>query len=243
MDGFPTSYMAYKTRASRWTRGDWQILGWLFGKIKDKNGNKKSNPLNLVSKYKIINNLVKSTFEIFALLAVIFLIILKLGQNISIWPIMTTIIVSVLIASIIELVNKIVYKKDGEVYQRTFYKSISGTKASIIRGILELGLIPDKAYTNLKAITKTLYRMFKSKKHLLEWTTAEEAEKNSKTDLISYNKNMWFNLACGIALIIFAIFEISAGSLIGSLKEVNSLFFEKRKYFTIRFRNTLGYFS
>ena len=129
------------------------------------------------------------------------------------------------------------------MYQRTFYKSISGTKASIIRGILELGLIPDKAYTNLKAITKTLYRMFKSKKHLLEWTTAEEAEKNSKTDLISYNKNMWFNLACGIALIIFAIFEISAGSLIGSLKEVNSLFFEKRKYFTIRFRNTLGYFS
>ena len=156
---------------------------------------------------------------------------------------MTTIITSVLIASIIELVNKIVYKKDGEVYQRTFYKSISGTKASIIRGILELGLIPDKAYTNLKAITKTLYRMFKSKKHLLEWTTAEEAEKSAKTDWLSYNKNMWFNLACGIALIIFAIFGMSAVSLIGSLKDISILLFEKRKYFTTKFRNTLDYYS
>ena len=208
MDGFPTSYMAYKTRASRWTRGDWQILGWLFGKIRDKNGNKKINPLNLLSRYKIINNLVKSTFEIFVLFSIIFLLILKFGRNVSIWPVMTTIITSVLIASIIELVNKIVYKKDGEVYQRTFYKSISGTKASIIRGILELGLIPDKAYTNLKAITKTLYRMFKSKKHLLEWTTAEEAEKSAKTDWLSYNKKMWFNLACGIGIIVFTVFNI-----------------------------------
>ncbi len=208
MDGFPTSYMAYKTRTSRWTRGDWQILGWLFGKIKDKNGSKKKNPLNLVSKYKIINNLVKSTFEIFALLAIIFLLVLDYSKNISIWPVMTTIVVSILIASIIELVNKIVYKKDGEVYQRTFYKSISGTKASIIRGVLELGLIPDKAYTSLKAISKTLYRMYRSKKHLLEWTTAEEAEKNSKTDLISYNKSMWFNLVCGIGLIVFTIIKL-----------------------------------
>ena len=228
MDGFPTSYMAYKTRTSRWTRGDWQILGWLFGKIKDKNGSKKKNPLNLVSKYKIINNLVKSTFEIFALFAIIFLLVLDYSKNISIWPVMTTIIASVLIASIIELVNKIVYKKDGEVYQRTFYKSISGTKASIIRGVLELGLIPDKAYTSLKAISKTLYRMYRTKKHLLEWTTAEEAEKNSKTDLASYNKNMWFSLACGIGLIVFTIFIFGkgAGSLTGSSQEVIRLFFE-----------------
>src|SRR5699024_8563060 len=71
-----------------------------------------------------------------------------------------------------------------------------------------LGLIPDKAYTSLKAIAKTLYRMYRSKKHLLEWTTAEEAEKNSKTDLISYNKSMWFNLVCGIGLIVFTIIKL-----------------------------------
>ena len=46
--------------------------------------------------------------------------------------------------------------------------------------------------------------MCKSKKHLLEWTTAEEAEKNSKTDIISYYKNMWLNPILGIAIIVVA---------------------------------------
>ncbi len=205
MDGFPTTYMAYKTRISRWTRGDWQILGWLGGKIKDKNGNKKRNPLNLISKYKILNNLVKSTFEIFALLALAFLLALKYFLNISIWPVTTTIIIAIVIPSIIELINKIIYKKEGETSQRTFYKSISSTKASIIRGILAIGLVPDKAYTMLKSISKTIYRMYRSKKHLLEWTTAEEAERNEKTDLISYNKNMCFNLFWGIIIIVLTV--------------------------------------
>ena len=208
MDGFPTSYMAYRTRISRWTRGDWQILGWIFGRIKDKNGNKKKNPLNLISKYKILNNLVKSTFEIISLILLIYLITLKYFWRAKIWPVVLISIVAITIPSIIELVNRIIYKKEGEVGKRTFYKSISSTSASILRGIISLGLLPDKAYTMVKAIGKTIYRMCKSKKHLLEWTTAEEAEKQEKTDLFSYNKNMWFNLLSGaILLATVAIFD------------------------------------
>ena len=208
MDGFPTSYMAYRTRISRWTRGDWQILGWIFGRIKDKNGNKKKNPLNLISKYKILNNLVKSTFEIISLILLIYLIALKYFWHTKIWPVVLISIVAITIPSIIELVNRIIYKKEGEVGKRTFYKSISSTSASILRGIISLGLLPDKAYTMVKAIGKTIYRMCKSKKHLLEWTTAEEAEKQEKTDLFSYNKNMWFNLLSGaILLATVAIFD------------------------------------
>ena len=208
MDGFPTSYMAYRTRISRWTRGDWQILGWIFGRIKDKNGNKKKNPLNLISKYKILNNLVKSTFEIISLILLIYLITLKYFWRTKIWPVVLISIMAITIPSIIELVNRIIYKKEGEVGKRTFYKSISSTSASILRGIISLGLLPDKAYTMVKAIGKTIYRMCKSKKHLLEWTTAEEAEKQEKTDLFSYNKNMWFNLLSGaILLATVAIFD------------------------------------
>ena len=202
MDGYPTSYSAFKTRLSRWTRGDWQISRWLKGKLKDKEGKEYKNPLGLVSKYKILNNLVKSIFEIAAILSILFLLVLDLFANIRIWPLMTVTIVSITIASIIEIANKIIYKKDGENGQKTFYKSVSGIKASVTRAVLELGCLPDKAYTMLKAICKTIYRMCVSKKHLLEWTTAEEAEKNSKTDVISYYKNMWPNLVLGILILI-----------------------------------------
>ena len=203
MDGFPTSYLSFKTRLSRWARGDWQIARWLRRKIKDKNGIEKKNPLNLVSKYKILNNLVKSSFEIIVLIFILFILIINSHLNIKIWPLMTIAILSIIIPSVIEIVNRIIYKKDGETYQKTFNKEITGIKASIIRGILEIGILPDKAYTMFSSIIKTIYRMCFSKKHLLEWTTAEEAERNSKEDLSSYYKSMLANLVIGVVLLIF----------------------------------------
>ncbi len=204
MDGYPTSYLSFKTRLSRWTRGDWQVSKWLFKKIKCKDGTQKENPLNLVSKYKILNNLVKSIYPLIAIISIIFLTLLNVLKNIQVWPLMTITILSIIIPSVIEIINRIIYRKDGESMQKTFYKSIYGIKASLIRGILELGTLPDKAYTLTIAIIKSVYRMCKSKKHLLEWMTAEEAEKTLKTDIFSYYKSMWPNLLLGLIILVFA---------------------------------------
>ena len=40
-----------------------------------------------------------------------------------------------------------------------------------------------------------------SKKHLLEWTTSEEAEKNSKTTVVSYYNQMCVNFLAGLVAI------------------------------------------
>mgnify|MGYP005765046221 CR=1 FL=1 len=203
MDGYPTSYLSFRTRLSRWTRGDWQIARWLKRKIKDKDGVKRNNPLGIVSKYKILDNLVKSISQPIALLSILFLIVIKMFLNIKIWPVMLIVILSVIISSVIEILNRIIYKKEGQTLQKTFDRTITGTKASFIRAILEIGTLPDKSYELVKAITKSIYRMCRSKKHLLEWITAEEAEKNSKTDLLSYYKSMWMNVLLGIIVLFF----------------------------------------
>ncbi len=59
-----------------------------------------------------------------------------------------------------------------------------------------------------------------SKKHLLEWLTAEQAEKQAKTDLVSYYKFMWANLVFGILSLAFGIVTnqillIIVGALLG----------------------------
>ena len=205
MDGYPTSYLSFKTRLSRWSRGDIQILRWIRKKIRNREESQKDNPLNIVSKYKILNNLVRIIFPPLVFLGIVLLTLLERFANAKIWPIMTVLIVSLLIPYIMELINRILYRKDGEKRQKTFYKSILGCKASIIKAFLEIGTLPDTAVTMLVALCKTTYRMCKSKKHLLEWTTAEEAERNSKTDIMSYYKNMWPNLLIGILILIFSI--------------------------------------
>ncbi|MCL2817317.1 MAG: hypothetical protein FWD39_02885, partial [Clostridiales bacterium] len=59
-DGYPAGYLAWLLRLHRWTRGDWQLLPWLFSRVKNKKGEKKPNPLNGLSKWKIVDNMRRS---------------------------------------------------------------------------------------------------------------------------------------------------------------------------------------
>jgi cyclic beta-1,2-glucan synthetase len=60
IDGYPSKYNSYAMRLHRWVRGDWQLLQWLGGRIRNKKGNKIKNPITAVSKWKIIDNLRRS---------------------------------------------------------------------------------------------------------------------------------------------------------------------------------------
>lgn len=198
IDGYPTGYNSFKTRLHRWIRGDWQIIPWLKNSIYNKLGEKKHNPLTILSKYKIFDNLLRSLQETMIILTMIYVSFLDLIYQIKIGPIITIAIISAIMPMLLEIINRIIFKKENETVQKTFTKTISGIKASILRGILSLAILPDKAYLSLNACIKTLYRMTVSKKHFLEWTTAEEAEKNAKKDLLSYYKNMIANVILGI---------------------------------------------
>lgn len=76
LDGFPTKYNSYITRLSRWIRGDWQILKWIKDRIKIRNGTYSLNPLNALSKFKILDNLRRSLLPI-ATIILIFIGLLK----------------------------------------------------------------------------------------------------------------------------------------------------------------------
>ena len=198
MDGYPCKYLSFMARLSRWIRGDWQIAGWLKNKVKTKDG-KIKNPLNLLSKYKIFDNLRRSLLEISIIISFIYLIILKNALNVKTVEVIALIYVSFLMPFLFEIINEIIFKKEGEKKQKDFLPRISGIKGAFCRLILTLGCLPYKAFISTKSIVKTIYRVLISKKHLLEWTTSEEAEKQSKTDVISYYKQMIIN-------VLFAIF-------------------------------------
>ena len=225
MDGYPTKYNSFMNRLSRWIRGDWQIAKWLknYVEVRNVNKNKNSknvvkNPLNLISKYKIFDNLRRSLFEFSIVVALLYVSILGIINNIKIYPIVTTMFIIVIFPFILEIINQIVLKKEGEKKQRTFTPMISGIKGAIFRGVITLGCLPYKAYISIKAVLKTIYRTNISHKNLLEWTTSEEAEKQSKTDLFSYYNQMFVNILAGIITIVISILKINIfGGIIGLL--------------------------
>ena len=187
LDGFPTSYSSYMTRMERWIRGDWQIAKWL-----------KKDYLNKLSKYKIFDNLRRSTTAIFAVLNLMFLGIIKFTSNIKICHLVTLTLISICIPSILDILNYIIFRKENIKIQKKFTKRIDGLTASFYRGLISIITLPNKAYVSLKAIIKTIYRMRVTKEHLLEWTTAEEAEKINKKDLKSKYLTMKANVIFGL---------------------------------------------
>ena len=208
MDGFPFKYSSYETRAKRWVRGDWQISGWLKKNIAIKDGSKKVNPLNCLSKFKILDNLRRSLVEITVVILLILSAILGI-LNIPNLLLFLVAIISISSLTILDIVNYIVFRKninaESIMAHRSIIKSISGIKASIIRGFLSIITLPSKAFDMLCAIIKTIYRLNISKQNLLEWMTSEEAEKQNKNTLIAYYNSMIINWVIGIATIVLGI--------------------------------------
>ena len=202
MDGYPTKFSSFITRLSRWIRGDWQILKWL-----------KNKKLNLLSKFKIFDNLRRSLLEISEALAIIYFTVIGKMHNISMICPLTVLVLTIVFPYFLEILNNIIFKREGEQIQKTFTPKLDGYIGAICRSIITFLVFPFKMWVSLKAITKTLYRILISKKHLLEWMTSEEAEKNSKDDILSYYKMMIVNVIAGTITILFLknIFGVIAG--------------------------------
>lgn len=192
MDGYPTKYNSFINRLSRWIRGDWQITKWMF----------PTSNLNLLSKYKIFDNLRRSLFEFSLIIGFIYANIIGTIYTKNIYQVILILSLILIFPYLLEILNRLVFKKEGEQKQKTFTSKISGTKGALYRSIITLGTLPTKAYISIKAILKTIYRMLISKKHLLEWTTSEEAEKQAKSSLFSYYSLMFVNVLAGLVSIL-----------------------------------------
>ncbi len=196
IDGYPSKYLSYIKRNDRWTRGDWQIIRWL-----------KSNRLNEISKFKILDNLRRSLLKIFSLILLIFsLFTFEINKEFSVICFGTSIL-SIAIMYILDIVNFIVFKEsniNGAVYShKKFSKDLIGIKLDFLKIFLEISFLPFESYRNLDSIIRSLYRMTRKKK-LLEWVTAEDGEKQCKNDLKNIYKKMFVNIIFGILFLIFS---------------------------------------
>ncbi|ABS28204.1 GH36-type glycosyl hydrolase domain-containing protein [Anaeromyxobacter sp. Fw109-5] len=59
VDDYPSSVLAHARRQHRWTRGDWQILAWLFPFVPTRAGLRR-NRLPVIARWKIFDNLRRS---------------------------------------------------------------------------------------------------------------------------------------------------------------------------------------
>ena len=155
LDGYPYKYNSSMSRLHRWIRGDWQIIGWLNKNIINDVNVKQINPLNNISKFKILDNLRRSLVELFLLISLFLIGIINIYYSIKILWVVALLILSVFIPVIID----VIFKKDNGKKQKTFNPSFTGIKLSFIAGIINLAFLPHKAFVSINAIIKSIYRI------------------------------------------------------------------------------------
>lgn len=176
-DEFPKSLRALLSRSHRWTRGDWQIIDWLFGTVRNEHGKKCSNTLCFIHRFKIADNLLQSLSRptIFALTLIAWFV----GNDALLlfaWGIFFADLF-LLDASIdwFRWVFQLLtgqWKHLGFRFRRTFLRSLRLFR----QALFECVILPYAALDTIHAIATALIRRYGHQKNMLEWVPSSHSE-------------------------------------------------------------------
>ncbi len=103
----PTTYPMEASRRHRWTRGDWQLAGWLLPRVPGPGGKRQPNPLALLSIWKLWDNMRRSLVPAALVALCVGGWLFAVGPS-WLWPILTAgaLFLPPLVTAALELVRK-----------------------------------------------------------------------------------------------------------------------------------------
>jgi cyclic beta-1,2-glucan synthetase len=181
LDEFPARYHTFARREHRWVRGDWQILGWLFPWVPGPGGVRRPNPLPLVERWKVFDNLRRSV------LPPLLVLLLFLGWTVLpgapwFWTALVLAVLGLpLLLQLGDLAARVVWEPVRRGRLPRVPDSLGYTAGQVV---LKLVFLADQALLMVDAVARTLFRLFVSRRRLLVWETAASTERRLGTRFI-----------------------------------------------------------
>ncbi len=197
-DDNPSNYIDDAKRHHRWTRGDWQIISWLGGKVRNERGERVKNQVNTIGRWKIFDNLRRSVLSL-ALLIVLFVGFVGVTGFHPVW---------FLVAALVAVASPIVFFIIGQITtlprfgkRYKYYMTLMrGFRVILYRSLVQFALLPKEAWMYTDAAVRACWRMWFSHRDLLAWITSDEAAKSTKGTLGDYIGKFWFNYVASVIL-------------------------------------------
>ncbi|GFM38228.1 GH36-type glycosyl hydrolase domain-containing protein [Desulfovibrio psychrotolerans] len=204
-EDYPASYEADVRRRKRWIRGDWQIARWLFPRVPGADGRPRRNPLSLLSRWKILDNLRRS------LTAAALTVLLLTGWSAlaSAWFWTLAVCGIILFPSIIAVLLSTLQKPVDMPLRQHLSTILSLLPKHAAQAVFSLACLPHEAWYSLTSLANTIWRINFAHKGLLEWEPSGEAESTDRTDIIGSFRTMWI----GPVLAVFTILILTAINL------------------------------
>jgi cyclic beta-1,2-glucan synthetase len=200
IEDYPSHYNAHNRRKHRWLRGDWQIAEWISPLVPEESGQKVPNPLSVVSRWKILDNLRRSMVE-----PALFLLLLLgwtcLPGGSGNWTLAT--IAILFLPAVCQLVfgfvNAAVQRKSAVAFD-----AFNGFLNESVTVWLMVTFLAHQALLSMDAMVRTLVRRMITRQRLLQWETAAQAElAGYKRTVLDIYLNWTPALALGIFLMLW----------------------------------------
>jgi cyclic beta-1,2-glucan synthetase len=201
IEDYPSHYSAYNRRKHRWLRGDWQVAGWLSSEVPEESGQRTPNPLSMISRWKILDNLRRSLVEPATFL--LFVVGWLLPTH-SPWMWTLAALCILFMPAWFQLAGNLIrgiVKEDAGSARQ----ALSVFYTTNVNLFLTLTFLAHQTLVSLDAVVRALVRRLVTKQRLLEWETAAEAEMGVRQTPIDRYLNWMpvFSVAIGLIILGF----------------------------------------
>ena len=172
IEDYPSHYSAYNRRKHRWLRGDWQITEWLLPLVPEESGRRVPNPLSVVSRWKILDNLRRSLVEPASFLLLLLGWTLLPGRPWA-WTLATIgiLFLPALCQLGFDLTLAAILRKQAIVTD-----ALNAFLDATVANWLTVTFLAHQALLSIDAVVRTMVRRLITRQRLLQWETAAEAE-------------------------------------------------------------------
>ncbi len=185
IEDYPQNYIIQTMRQRRWIRGDWQLLPYLL------HPGRFGLTFSVIDRWKMFDNLRRSLLAPALLLTFILGMFLLPGLS-GLWT--AVILISLGVPLLTGVAHSTLQILDGTVPGI----ALRPLGWNLMRWLLAIAFLPYEAYFSLDAILTTLYRVFVSRRNLLQWTTAAQT---AKLFGLQARRNISWHKMCGVAVL------------------------------------------
>ena len=176
IEDYPSHYSAYNRRKHRWLRGDWQIAEWLLPRVPDESGARAKNPISIISRWKIFDNLRRSLVEPSIFLLLVFGWLMS-GRTAARWTLATLCVLLIPPCCQFGLqLCRAIWGKNVIAAR----EALTAFYTSTVNLFFTLAFLAHQTLLSLDAVIRALVRRLVTHRRLLEWETAAETELGKK---------------------------------------------------------------
>ncbi|MFI4996307.1 MAG: GH36-type glycosyl hydrolase domain-containing protein, partial [Hyphomicrobiales bacterium] len=202
VEEFPARYDVGALRHHRWARGDWQLLPWILGRgPMPADADRGSRAVPAIGRWKMFDNLRRTLSAPAAVLALLAGWTMPFQAALA-WTVF--VLSTIVLPTLIPVIVAIPPRRSGVTLRSHMHALGGDLRLALTLSALIITFLAHQAWLMGDAIARTLWRLFVTRRHLLEWVPAAQATIGPRLGLAGFYRLMAGALVIAAAAVMVA---------------------------------------